>query len=41
MCPATGVVELLDRLITHEMKTGPAGVPYYDRDKIKPELPKT
>ena len=27
-----------DRLITHEMKTGPGGVPYYDRDKIKPEL---
>src|SRR5437762_3037520 len=27
-----------DRLITHEMKTGPGGVQYYDRDKIKPEL---
>ena len=27
-----------DRLISHEMKTGPNGVPYYDRDKFKPEL---
>src|SRR6266516_4382005 len=27
-----------DRLISHEMKTGPGGLPYYDRDKIKPEL---
>ena len=27
-----------DRLISHEMKTGPDGVPYYDRDKFKPEL---
>lgn len=27
-----------DRLITHEMKTGPNGAPYYDRDKFKPEL---
>jgi hypothetical protein len=27
-----------DRLITHEMKTGPNGVPYYDRDKFKGEL---
>ena len=27
-----------DRLISHEMKTGPNGAPYYDRDKIKPEL---
>lgn len=27
-----------DRLITHEMKSGPNGVPYYDRDKFKPEL---
>ena len=27
-----------DRLISHEMKTGPGGVPYYDRDKFKPEL---
>jgi len=27
-----------DRLISHEMKAGPSGVPYYDRDKIKPEL---
>ncbi len=27
-----------DRLISHEMKTGPSGVPYYDRDKFKPEL---
>ena len=27
-----------DRLITHEMKEGPGGVPYYDRDKFKPEL---
>src|ERR1700716_3036537 len=27
-----------DRLIRHEMKSGPGGVPYYDRDKFKPEL---
>src|ERR1700744_1258841 len=27
-----------DRLITHEMKSGPGGVPYYDRDKLKGEL---
>ena len=27
-----------DRLISHEMKTGPNGVPSYDRDKFKPEL---
>lgn len=27
-----------DRLIGHEMKAGPGGVPYYDRDKFKPEL---
>ena len=27
-----------DRLISHEMKSGPGGVPYYDRDKFKPEL---
>ncbi len=27
-----------DRLISHEMKEGPGGVPYYDRDKFKPEL---
>lgn len=27
-----------DRLISHEMKAGPSGVPYYDRDKFKPEL---
>ena len=27
-----------DRLISHKMKAGPSGVPYYDRDKIKPEL---
>ncbi|MCF4165976.1 ABC transporter substrate-binding protein [Zavarzinia compransoris] len=27
-----------DRLISHEMKSGPNGVPYYDRDKFKPEL---
>jgi peptide/nickel transport system substrate-binding protein len=27
-----------DRLISHEMKDGPTGVPYYDRDKFKPEL---
>jgi peptide/nickel transport system substrate-binding protein len=27
-----------DRLISHEMKVGPGGVPYYDRDKFKPEL---
>jgi peptide/nickel transport system substrate-binding protein len=27
-----------DRLISHEMKNGPNGIPYYDRDKFKPEL---
>jgi extracellular solute-binding protein (family 5) len=27
-----------DHLISHEMKSGPGGVPYYDRDKFKPEL---
>jgi peptide/nickel transport system substrate-binding protein len=27
-----------DRLITHEMKSGPGGVPYYDRDKFRGEL---
>ncbi len=27
-----------DRLISHEMKTGPSGQPYYDREKFKPEL---
>src|SRR4051794_8490900 len=27
-----------DRLISHEMKPGPSGVPYYDRDRFKPEL---
>ncbi|HEX8418260.1 MAG TPA: ABC transporter substrate-binding protein, partial [Methylobacterium sp.] len=27
-----------DRLISHEMKAGPNGVPYYDRDRFKPEL---
>ncbi len=27
-----------DRLITHGMKTGPDGTPYYDRDKLVPEL---
>lgn len=27
-----------DRLISHEMKEGPGSVPYYDRDKFKPEL---
>ena len=27
-----------DRLISHEMKTGPSGQPYYDKDKYKPEL---
>jgi peptide/nickel transport system substrate-binding protein len=27
-----------DRLISHEMKTGANGVPYYDRDKFKMEL---
>ena len=27
-----------DRLISHEMKTGPNGVPYYDKDKYKMEL---
>jgi peptide/nickel transport system substrate-binding protein len=27
-----------DRLISHEMKSGPGDVPYYDRDKFKPEL---
>src|SRR5256885_212145 len=26
-----------DRLISHEMKSGPGGVPYYDRDKFKGE----
>ena len=31
-------MELFDRLIGHEMKSGPGGVPYYDRDKFKPEL---
>jgi peptide/nickel transport system substrate-binding protein len=29
-----------DRLISHEMKTLPNGVQYYDRDKFKPELAK-
>ena len=24
-----------DRLISHEMKSGPGGVPYYDRDMFK------
>jgi peptide/nickel transport system substrate-binding protein len=27
-----------DRLISHEMKTGESGAPYYDRDRFKPEL---
>src|ERR1700741_2683144 len=27
-----------DRLISHEMKAGPNGVPYYDKDKFKMEL---
>jgi len=27
-----------DRLVSHEMKSGPGGVPYYDRDKFKGEL---
>ncbi len=27
-----------DRLISHEMKTGPNGQPYYDKEKFKPEL---
>ncbi len=27
-----------DRLISHEMKTGENGAPYYDKDKFKPEL---
>ena len=27
-----------DRLISHEMKTGPNGQPYYDKGKFKPEL---
>src|SRR3954447_13026982 len=27
-----------DRLISHQMKTGANGVPYYDRDKLKMEL---
>src|SRR3981081_2473380 len=27
-----------DRLISHEMKALPNGTPYYDRDKLKPEL---
>ncbi len=27
-----------DRLISHEMKTGPSGQPYYDKDKFKMEL---
>src|SRR5947209_14446981 len=27
-----------DRLISHEMKTAANGTPYYDREKIKPEL---
>src|SRR3989442_4312009 len=27
-----------DRLLSHEMKAGPGGVPYYDRDKFKGEL---
>ncbi len=27
-----------DRLISHEMKTGENGAPYYDREKFKPEL---
>src|SRR5260221_13481778 len=27
-----------DRLISHEMKTGPHGQPYYDKSKFKAEL---
>ncbi|MEA2979331.1 MAG: peptide/nickel transport system substrate-binding protein [Alphaproteobacteria bacterium] len=27
-----------DRLISHEMKTGPSGQPYYDKEKFKGEL---
>jgi len=27
-----------DRLISHEMKTGANGIPYYDKTKFKPEL---
>src|SRR5471032_2646716 len=27
-----------DRLIRHEMKTGPSGQPYYDKEKFKGEL---
>jgi peptide/nickel transport system substrate-binding protein len=27
-----------DRLISHEMRTGPNGQPYYDKNKFKPEL---
>jgi peptide/nickel transport system substrate-binding protein len=27
-----------DRLISHEMKTGPSGQAYYDKDKFKMEL---
>src|SRR3979490_571419 len=27
-----------DRLISHEMKSGPGGVPYYGPDKFKPQL---
>ncbi|MGB8676579.1 MAG: ABC transporter substrate-binding protein, partial [Pseudolabrys sp.] len=27
-----------DRLISHEMKTGSNGQPYYDKNKFKPEL---
>jgi peptide/nickel transport system substrate-binding protein len=27
-----------DRLISHEMRTGPSGQPYYDKNKFKPEL---
>jgi peptide/nickel transport system substrate-binding protein len=27
-----------DRLISHEMKSGPGGIPYYDRDRFKGEL---
>src|SRR6266480_5353645 len=30
-----------DRLISHEMKGGPGGVPYYDRDKFKPDRKST
>ena len=29
-----------DRLISHEMKSGSGGVPYYDRDKFKPNSPR-